>query len=455
MSSAVPFIKDPYAWLGMEAPRYTSYPTAHHFSPQLDASRHQKWLEAITDETNISVYVHIPYCRELCWFCGCHTKMTKRYEPIEKYVRVLLQEIEILKRYTGGRGKVVNIHFGGGSPSLLEPNDLTAILQAVASTFKIKSPGELAIELDPRTTTPRNIATYADLGFNRVSIGIQDFDPVVQQAINRVQTYPMVASVMQRLSKAGIHGINCDLIYGLPHQTQERFRNTLEKSIALNPSRIALFSYAHMPQLKKHQRMIDDTWLPSETEKLDLYSLACDMLERSGYAAIGMDHFAKCDDALAIATRKHKLRRNFQGYVTDATDVLIGLGSSAISQFPQGYAQNSANTHEYEDKVSNGELPIARGLQMSKDDQLRKAVIDEIMCYLYVDLKKVSNHFSTHVTYFSKELEALQALEDMGIVRVYGTVVEVSSKYRMAARVVASVFDTYRGVAAGRYSKVA
>lgn len=443
------------SWLGLEAPRYTSYPSAHHFSPQVDENQYCQWLSAIDDETSISVYVHIPFCKELCWFCGCHTKMTKRYSPIASYVQLLLKEIETLKQHIGGKGKLLNIHFGGGSPSLLEAKDLSAILSAIAAVFGQAPQQELAIELDPRTTTPENIAYYAELGFNRVSIGIQDFDPVVQQAINRVQPYPMVASVMQQLRDAGINQINCDLIYGLPHQTPERFQDTLEKTIALNPERIALFSYAHVPQVKKHQRQIDITQLPSNMQKLALYAQACEMLAVNGYVAIGIDHFAKPDDPLAIAMKNRTMRRNFQGYVTETTDVLIGLGSSAISQFPEGYAQNTADAVDYRNRVENSQLPCVRGLIFEGDDLARKRVIDDLMCFMSADLAEICRTFNLDPLYFKSALQALQNENYREIAEVSEARVRITTPYRMAARVVAFVFDRYGGVAAGRYSKVA
>lgn len=441
-------------WLGLEAPRYTSYPAANHFSPRVGASQQRQWLEAIGDETSVSVYVHIPFCRELCWFCGCHTKSTRRYEPIARYVGVLLQEIEALKPQTGGKGKLVNIHFGGGSPSLLEAADMTAILDAIAGVFGARPSGELAIELDPRTTTPENIALYARLGFNRVSIGVQDFDPTVQQAINRVQSHAMLVSLMDQLRKAGIGHINCDLIYGLPHQNFERFCATLEKTIALDPTRIALFSYAHLPQAIKHQRMIDTAALPSETEKLALYTLACDMLEASGYVTIGIDHFAKVDDPLAIAMRDGSMRRNFQGYVTDTTDALIGVGCSAISQYPQGYVQNSADAGAYRQHVEAHESPAVRGWEFGGDDIARKRVIDDLMCFMAVDLGDICREFDLDKSYFEPELRLLQAPHYREIVAVDGDSLRLTTPYRMAVRAVAAVFDAYRSQAVARYSKV-
>lgn len=441
--------------LGLEAPRYTSYPSAHHFSSQVTPQTYAGWLANIEKNTTISAYVHIPFCKELCWFCGCHTKMAKRYEPIAKYVCVLLQEIELIGKITEGKGKLVNIHFGGGSPSLLEPNDWLSILHALASAFEFTPPGELAIELDPRTTTAENIEIYAKLGCNRVSIGIQDFDSEVQQAINRIQPYTMVKTVTDMLRNAGIGEINCDLIYGLPHQTLERFHRTLEKTLSLDPARISLFSYAHMPEIKKHQRLIDESWLPSISDKLQLFVEASRLLEANGYVAIGMDHFAKPDDPLAVAMKNRSLRRNFQGYVVDSTDVLIGIGSSAISQFPEGYAQNSANTPDYSASVSSGMLSTVRGWSNRGDDLARKKIIDALMCFMTVDLAEIAEEFRIPLHYFDDAVRELQAMGKTGILEVSGSCITLTTPYRMAARIVASAFDSYRGNVASKYSKVA
>lgn len=444
-----------FPWIELEAPRYTSYPSANHFTLSVQGETYCQWLEAIVADTPVSVYVHIPFCRELCWFCGCHTKMTYRYEPIAAYVRMLLQEISLLKRYVQGRGKLVNIHFGGGSPSLLEPGDLMAILYAIADLFGAKPEGELAIELDPRTTTPEKIELYAKLGFNRVSIGIQDFDPKVQKAVNRIQPFTLVAAVMKKLRAEGLREINCDLIYGLPYQTPQSFKATLEQLIRLDPPRVALFSYAHVPHMKKHQRLIDTATLPTEMEKLELYLLARQMLEEQGYVAIGIDHFAKPKDALAQAAHQHTLRRNFQGYVTDNTEVLIGVGASAISQFPQGYAQNSANGLQYRAQIEAGQLPTIRGFCLAGEDRMRKEIIDTLMCSMEVDLDAVALRYALPVDYFAGELMELTKTAYRDIVSLDARSVKVQPPYRMAARAVAAVFDRHRTAASGRHTKIA
>ncbi len=473
--------KDKFSWLGAEAPRYTSYPTAHHFSAQVDAAVYRQWLSELADDAAVSLYIHIPFCKELCWFCGCHTKITNHYEPIARYVQVLRQEIALLKQQKGDKWRLTSIHFGGGSPSILSSTDMSAIMSDISQLFApsdrhtrpvrvsrdktndgiccprsrgkhgmtttVGTLAEVAIELDPRTTTPENIRLYSELGFNRVSLGIQDFDEQVQIAINRMQPYSMVAAVMQQLRDAGIENINCDLIYGLPRQNMKGFRSTIEKTIALKPSRIALFSYAHVPAVKKHQQLIDVNLLPTDAEKLELFEAACDMLLAAGYIAIGIDHFALPSDSLAIAAENHSMRRNFQGYVSDGAEAIIGLGISAISQFPQGYAQATSNSFDYRNAVSRESLPIVRGYQMSEEDKIRKAIIDELMCFMAAELPDAQH--------FQREIAELQKPEYQNIVSVCGKRIEITTKHRMAARIVASVFDEYRITTAGRYSKIA
>ncbi|MEI7494178.1 MAG: oxygen-independent coproporphyrinogen III oxidase [Alphaproteobacteria bacterium] len=443
------------SWLGLEAPRYTSYPSAHHFSAEFDSIHHEEWLGEIGRDTSISVYFHIPFCRDLCSFCGCHTKITKHYDPIAAYVQTMLKEIELLRCRVGSKGKLVNIHFGGGSPNLLNSEDLRSILYAINSVFELSMSNEMAIEIDPRTTTVEKILLYEELGFTRVSLGIQDFDPIVQQTINRIQPYHMVASLMSKFREVGIQQINCDLIYGLPHQTPERFRDTLIKTVALDPARIALFSYAHMPELKKHQRIIDMSWLPTDSEKLTLYVMASKILEENGYTSIGIDHFSKIDDTLASAQRDFTLKRNFQGYTTDSAEILVGIGNSAISQFPKGYVQNSQHSVMYRNLIENNRLPSVRGWHFKNNDHVHKRVIDELMCFMYVNLEVVCNAYKLDISYFQLELEKLRKEPYQEIVKIDGQIISINTSYRMAARVVASVFDQYKHAAAGRYSKVA
>lgn len=442
------------AWLGMEAPRYTSYPSAHHFHGAVNAAQHADWLVSLGSAQSVSAYFHVPFCRELCWFCGCHTKMTHKDEPIEKYVRVMLEEITLIHQRVVGNGVLKQIHFGGGSPSLLSPAQLGTLLNALHTAFTSRQIEEQAIELDPRTTTQENIEVYGQLGFTRVSIGVQDFDARVQQAVNRIQPYEMVARVVEEVHAAGIHHINTDLIYGLPFQTRGSFEETLRKTVALQPSRIALFSYAHVPHVKKHQRLIDEAALPSDVEKLSLYRMATDFLLAQGYVAIGIDHFARADDSLAIAAQDGELRRNFQGYVVDTTDVLLGMGASAISQFPNGYTQNHSAVHEYSQRIQSGNLATLRGWRAAAEDAFRKQIIDEIMCYMTADIGHIAEQYGYDSAICDVELRRLQDTTYAAFVSVQDRVVTVHTPYRMACRAVAAVFDHYQSAPAGRYSKV-
>ena len=328
-------------------------------------------------------------------------------------------------------------------------------MQAIASLFDHKPTGEVAIELDPRTATAENIKLYKELGFNRVSLGVQDFDTQVQLAINRVQPFELVKNVVQQLHEVGLNHINFDLIYGLPKQTLASFTETLKKTIELNPTRLALFSYAHVPQVKKHMLLIDAETIPSDTEKLEIYATAKDMLEAAGYITIGIDHFAKPDDILAQKMQNRTMKRNFQGYVTDDTDAIIGVGVSAISQCREGYAQATTNSLDYRTWVEEGRLPIVRGYALKDNDRIRKEVIDQLMCFLFVDLEKIREKFSLANNYFQSEINKLKESDYKDIATVDGEKISVSKKYRMAARVVAALFDEYKAGMAGRYSKVA
>jgi oxygen-independent coproporphyrinogen-3 oxidase len=337
---------------------------------------------------------------------------------------------------------------------LLNESQLISILYALASAFEFLPPGELAIELDPRTTNAEKIAFYGSVGFNRASMGIQDFDPNVQKAVNRIQSYDMVATLMESLHRAGIHQINTDLIYGLPHQTMKSFEQTLKQTLSLAPSRIALFSYAHVPHMKKHQRLIDESALPSDSVKLKLYRMATEFLLANGYQAIGIDHFARADDSLAIAANNHRMRRNFQGYVTDTTDMLLGFGTSAISQFPGGYTQNYSATHEYSKHIESGALATCRGFKAGAQDGFRKEIIDSLMCYMQADIGEIAARYGQDADICAREMNLLQQSAYADIARTHGNLVEIATPYRMASRAVAAVFDHYQLSDTARYSRV-
>lgn len=437
MNSHVP------TWQEQEAPRYTSYPPAFYFSPNINQEQHTNWLSKLQPNTKVSVYVHIPFCEKLCWFCGCHTKITQNKRKVSDYTKILLQEIALLRNITNKNGQLVNIHFGGGSPNILTSLDLEEILNGIKSLFSTHAIDELAIELDPRVTTPHQVETLAALGFNRISMGIQDFDPMVQEAINRVQPFSMVAALIDDLKKVNISAINCDLIYGLPHQNYANFKDTIDKVISLDPARIALFSYAHLPHIKKHQSMIKTTDLPSFAEKLAIYGMACKQLNEHGYTTIGIDHFAKQTDSMSIALQNYTLGRNFQGYTTasNSSGVLLGIGASAISQFREGYINNAVNVVEYKNAIQNNKLASNRGWEFTPEDLFRKEIVDTIMCYLAVDLNKICEKYCLTSSYFQDEISRLIEPAYQSIITVENNRIQITTKDRMAARLIAAAFD--------------
>ncbi|MCB0058967.1 MAG: oxygen-independent coproporphyrinogen III oxidase, partial [Caldilineaceae bacterium] len=357
-------------------PRYTSYPTAPHFSPAVDAATYGRWLDEMENDLPLSLYVHIPFCNELCWYCGCATKITRKREPIARYLSALSREIDTVADRIKIRHAVTHIHWGGGSPSILEPNEIRALAAQLKTRFKLSPSAEFAVEIDPRGLDEARIAAFADSGVNRVSIGVQDFDLAVQKAINRMQSVEQTAWVVDTFRKHGIEAINIDLVYGLPKQTLETLDQTMDHVLALAPDRIALFGYAHLPARIKHQRLIPDDTLPDTAARFAHANRAAERLTEGGFVTIGLDHYARPHDPLASGT----VRRNFQGYTTDTAAALIGLGASSIGRLPQGYVQNTPAIGEYERRVLDGGLATVRGHAMSTEDAARGLVIERLMC---------------------------------------------------------------------------
>lgn len=358
------------------APRYTSYPTAPHFQAAIGPANARNWLAELPDRARMSLYLHIPFCTELCWYCACTTKASRRYEPVAAYVDTLLKEIETVGRRLPKGAVAGHIHWGGGSPSMLKPADIHRILDALRTHVTVAPDGEHAMEIDPRQATGALLDALAAEGFNRISLGVQDFDETVQAAINRYQSLEETKAVVDGFRQRGITAINIDLVYGLPHQTEASVARTIDSVLSLEPSRLAVFGYAHVPAKARPQRLIDTTVLPGPRERMRQSALINERITQAGYVAVGIDHFARPDDPMAQAG----VRRNFQGYTTDASDILIGLGASAISKLPQGYLQNHATTPEYKRLVEAGGLATARGLAFSEDDRVRAAVIERLMC---------------------------------------------------------------------------
>lgn len=437
----------------LRLPRYTSYPTAPHFTPQVTGETYGKWLRELPLDTELSLYFHIAYCAEMCWFCGCHTKITKRYDPIAVYLKALLAEVDLVADRMPGRFKARHVHFGGGTPSILTAEDFKRTMNKVRQCFDLTEDAEVAVELDPRTANEDYVIAMREAGVTRASLGVQDFNRTVQEAINRIQPYDQVAEVAGFLRKHGITELNMDLIYGLPHQTTESVVETIDQAITLAPRRISLFGYAHVPWMRKHQTLIPDESLPGMGERWSQYEAAQDRLREHGYVAVGLDHFAAPDDEMAKALSEGSLHRNFQGYTTDVANALLGFGASGIGWLPQGYVVNEGGIHAYQRMVHDGMLATARGRGISDEDRLRRAVIERLMCDLSVDLAAVAAEFGVAPDHFAPEVDAMADLMDDGVVLRDGWRLTVSDDGRPLVRAVAAKFDQYLKAGEQRHSK--
>tara|TARA_B100001939_G_scaffold348216_1_gene374220 strand:+ start:9346 stop:10764 length:1419 start_codon:yes stop_codon:yes gene_type:complete len=426
-------------------PRYTSYPTALQFGP-LKADQARRWLDEVPEQAPLSLYFHIPYCDQLCWFCGCYTHISNHYGPVEKYLSVLIEEL----RQTAARlfsdevarRKVSHIHFGGGSPTLLKAEDFARLMKVVSETFDILPDAEIAVEVDPRTLSAEKVRTYAEQGVNRVSMGVQDFNPRVQKAINRIQPAALIEECLGWFQDVGISKINFDLIYGLPHQTLDSIRETVMQSVSYTPSRIALFGYAHVPWLKKHQRMIPTEALPDQALRQQMFAEASAQLEQGGYRAIGLDHFARPGDPLLEARDRGRLKRNFQGYTNDPAEVLIGFGASAISSLPGGYVQNTADMKDYQARILAGRSAARRGVGLRPRDLLMRTIISDLMCMFEVNPEARAKQLG--VTYdFGREKAGLHRLICAGYMCQDGDVYRITEAGRPYLRAICTLFDEY------------
>jgi oxygen-independent coproporphyrinogen-3 oxidase len=424
-------------------PRYTSYPTADRFSETFRADDLVAALLA-REARPISLYVHLPFCDTICYYCACNKVITKNHGRAAKYVRYLGQEIAIVARLVEASPPVRQLHWGGGTPTFLTPEEMTALMEMLRSAFAFTPDAEISIEVDPRKASEKTITVLGRLGFNRISVGVQDFDPSVQRAVNRIQSEAETRSVIHAARANGFRSVNVDLIYGLPHQTVRAFGVTLEKVIAAQPDRVALYSYAHVPHLFKAQRSIDETALPSAEEKLDILDLSVAKLRDAGYVYIGMDHFAKPQDELAIAQRKGKLHRNFQGYSTHGECDLLSFGISAIGSIGNCYAQNVKTLDEYYARLDAQMLPVLRGATLDADDLLRRDVIQRLMCDFALDSDAIEAAYNIQFgEYFGPEVEALRILAADGLVELFPARIQVTRRGRLLVRTVAMVFDRY------------
>jgi oxygen-independent coproporphyrinogen-3 oxidase len=434
------------------APRYTSYPTAPHFVSGFPEDAYRGWLGALDPAEPVSLYVHVPFCRQMCWYCGCNMKLAARYAPVASYVDSLLAEIALVADAIPHRLTVEHLHWGGGTPTALEPADLARVMDVLRARFDLAPGAEIAIESDPRTLTQGMTDEIGRQGFNRASFGVQEFDPAVQKAINRIQPPEMVADCVARLRATGIEGINFDLIYGLPHQTVESLKRTVDLCLAMKPDRIALFGYAHVPWMAKNQRMIDEAVLPDAPERAAQAAAAAEALVAAGWRAIGLDHFARPCDGLATAAAEGRLRRNFQGYTADQAETMIGFGATSIGRTPKGYVQNLAETGAYARAVAAGKLPVAKGLEFRGEDRLRARVIERFMCDGAVDADALGAEFGAAPGWWADARAALAPMVADGLVEIEGGVVRMTDRGAPVIRVAASAFDAYLAQSEARHS---
>lgn len=440
---------DKYA---IPVPRYTSYPTAPNFHDGVQAVDFAGWLETLDSSSTLSLYLHIPFCDTLCWFCGCHTKMTRRYDPVAAYLPALHAEIGHVSGHLPNEPEVIHIHWGGGSPTILSGPDIRALASCLREHFNVSRNVQFAVEIDPRGMDRERVEAMAEAGVTRTSIGVQDFDDKVQVAINRRQSFEETRRVVEWLRSNGILAINMDLMYGLPHQTLASISRTVDQVVALEPDRIALFGYAHVPWLKRHQSMIDDAVLPGEMERFEQAQMAAERLVQAGYRRIGMDHFAKVEDRLAHASGEGALRRNFQGYTADGADALIGLGASAISSLPQGYCQNEVAVARYRDAVCGGSLATAKGVLLCTDDMVRRWVIERLMCGYGFSRSALTAKFGPDADAVMRDAGDLADLAQDGLVEPTEDGFLVTDEGQPFVRAICARFDAHLNRGKARHS---
>jgi len=431
----------------VSGPRYTSYPTADRFVEAFTAADYAQALHQRGQQVSalpLSLYVHIPFCESLCYYCACNKIITKHRERGAQYLDYLAREVQLQVAQLGSGRDVSQLHLGGGTPTFLSDDELAQLMAMLRRHFTLVPGGEYAIEVDPRTVDSQRLQALAGLGFNRISFGVQDFDADVQKAVNRVQPAELVFALVEEARRIGFESINVDLIYGLPRQTRESFMRTLAQVRHLRPDRIALYGYAHLPERFKPQRRIVAADLPGAADKVGMLADALDSFQSEGYVYVGMDHFALPDDPLAVAKRQGRLHRNFQGYSTQPDCDLIALGVSAIGRVGATYSQNAKTMDEYCDLIDQGQLPVTRGLALNRDDLARRAVIMALMCQGQVQFESIELAWMLDFrSYFAAEMERLATLAEQGLVRVDDTGIEVTAEGWYFVRAVAMVFDRY------------
>jgi len=426
-------------------PRYTSYPTAVEFSEDFAYDRYIEKLKNRDVKKPISIYIHLPFCRSACYFCGCNVVFTSKEEKKVRYINYLTRELDLLSQVMDTSVDVVQFHFGGGTPTFFSAEQLDEIMNSVKKHFpNFTKDAEISCEIDPRFFNEEQMIVLQKHGFKRISFGVQDFEPIVQQTVHRIQPYDITKDAVELARKYGVESINIDLIYGLPYQTLESFKNTLEMAHSLDPDRLAVFNYAHVPWLKKTMRKLDETTIPSPDVKLAILQHTIDYFTNNGYKMIGMDHFAKPDDELFKAIDKGELHRNFQGYTTRGGVDLIGVGVTSIGEGRDYYAQNYKDLPEYEAAIDAGKLPFWRGIELNEDDLIRKSVIMELMSNFRLDIKRVEKEFGIDFNdYFADSIKELQPMVDEGLVQISDKEITVSQTGTLVIRNIAMPFDAY------------
>ncbi len=441
MENSIDFEK--FSRYSKPGPRYTSYPTALEFNSDFKYEEYIKYLKA--NKNPLSIYVHLPFCRSACYFCGCNVVFTSKGDKLSRYIEYLKKEIDLLAKVLDTKKEIIQFHFGGGTPTYYQADELDEIMNYIKSKFPNWSDeAEISVEIDPRFFNEEQMKIFKKHGFNRVSFGVQDFDEKVQKEIHRIQPFELTKKAVDLARKYGIESINTDLIYGLPFQSLKSFQETLKLAKSLDPDRFAIFNYAHVPWLKKTMRKFDETTLPTPDEKLKILKFTIDYLTSNGYKMIGMDHFAKPEDELFGAIAKGELHRNFQGYTTKGGATLIGIGLTSIGEGDSYYAQNFKKMSEYENAIDQGKLPFERGVNLSEDDLIRKYVIMELMANFKVDIKRVEDKFKIDFQdYFEDDIKKLKEFEEANLLEISKDKIEVSPTGTMLIRNIAMAFDAY------------
>ncbi|MEN8934447.1 oxygen-independent coproporphyrinogen III oxidase [Planktotalea arctica] len=436
-----------------KVPRYTSYPTSPHFNGEVSDTQVARWISEIKPHSQISLYVHIPFCRRLCWFCACRTQGTQSTAPIIAYLETIKKEIATLAAHLPEGVTLERLHWGGGTPTLLSAEMITGLAGEILAVTPMAPGGEFSVEIDPNEIDGARLDALAAAGMNRASIGVQDFDPEIQKCIGREQSYDVTRDAIDMIRARGVQSLNADILYGLPHQTKGKITESVQKLLSLNPDRVALYGYAHVPWMARRQSMIPSDALPTPQERLDLFETARRLFLWDNYREIGIDHFATKEDGLTKALDAGRLRRNFQGYTEDTSDVLIGLGASSISRYPQGYAQNDASTSKYTAAVREGRIPIARGHSFGGDDKMRARLIEALMCDFRISRSEIMQSFDMPAAALDTLFEETnRAFEGLLTVNSDGLFVPLEA--RPLTRLIARQFDAYDLSHAGHSSAI-